>query len=249
MIRYYLKNIVLVIIFLSFSFSDYGIYKEIDDLHDKSKFQEALAMCKNYYNNNTNDVEILWRLARSYFDIADQTSDVKLQKENIDKALPYAKKALELDPLSAKSNHWYAVIIGKKGVLEGTKQKIINSREVEKHAKIAIKLDPSYDGTHHLMGRWHYNIANLAWYEKTIANTIYATVPEGSFSEAIDYFIDAMNANPEDIRHYLWLAKSYYAKSNYEDARHILEKAKKLQIKNDSDRLLMEQVEDLYDKL
>ena len=44
-----------------------------------------------------------------------------IQKENIDKALPYAQEALKLNPLSAKANHWNAVIIGKKGVLEGTK--------------------------------------------------------------------------------------------------------------------------------
>ncbi len=249
MINYCLRYLVLIATFISFSFSYYGVYKEIDELHEQSKFKEVLAMCITHYESNPNDVQILWRLSRSYFDIADQTSDTKIQKENIDKALPYATKALELDKFSAKANHWYAVIIGKKGLLEGTKQKIINSREVEKHAKLAIKIDPSYDGTHHLMGRWHYNIANLAWYEKTIANTIYAKVPEGSFSEAIEYFTDAMNANPEDLRHYLWLAKSYYAKSNYVDSKRILEQAKKLQVKNDSDRLLMEQIDELYSKL
>ena len=245
--KYYLKHTILALTFFSFIFS--GVYDDIDALQEKSKFKEALKLCQNYYEENNNDVEILWRLSRSYFDISDQTPDSKVQKENIDYALPYAKKALELDPYSAKSNHWYAVIIGKKGVLEGTKQKIINSREVEKHGLIAIKIDPSYDGTHHLMGRWHYNIANLAWYEKTIANTIYAKIPEGSFDEAIKYFIDAMEANPEDIRHYLWLAKSYYAKSKNKDAKLVLEQAKRLPTKNDSDVLLMKQVEELYKKL
>ena len=245
MIKYYSRYIVLVVVFISISFS----YYEIDDLHEQSNFKEALQICIIQHEKKPNDVEILWRLARSYFDIADQTSDVEIQKQNIDKALPYAKKALELDPYSAKSNHWYAVIIGKKGVLEGTKQKIINSREVEKYGKMAIKLDPNYDGTHHLMGRWHYNIANLAWYEKAIANTIYAKVPDGSFTEAIKYFTDAMDANPKDIRHYLWLAKSYYAVSNYKSAKDVLEKAKRIQVKNDSDVLLMEQVDELYNQL
>ena len=134
-------------------------------------------------------------------------------------------------------------------MLEGTKQKIINSYEVREYGLKAIELDPDYDGTYHLMGRWHYNIADLAWYERTIASAIYATPPNGSFEEAATYFMQAMQANPEDIRHYLWLAKSYYAKSKYKDAKIVLEEAKKLQMKNDSDRLLMEQVEELYNKL
>ena len=118
MIRYYSRYIVLVVVFISISFS----YYEIDDLHEQSNFKEALQICIIQHESNPNDVEILWRLARSYFDIADQTSDIEIQKQNIDKALPYAKKALELDPYSAKSNHWNAVIIGKKAVLEGTKK-------------------------------------------------------------------------------------------------------------------------------
>ena len=222
-------------------------YSQIDELQKNSNFKEALKLCEANYD--ANDVEILWRLARSYFDIADQTSNTDIQKKNIDKALPYAKKALNLDPLSAKANHWYAVIIGKKGVLEGTKQKILNSYEVEKYGLKAIELDPAYDGTYHLMGRWHYNIADLAWYERTIASTIYATPPEGSFDEAITYFNQAVGANPEDIRHYLWLAKSYYQKSMYDKAKVVLEKAMELKVKNDSDNLLLDQVKDLYKKL
>ena len=232
------------ILCVSFVFSSYA---EIDKLQEESMFDDALKLCK--VNFNANDVEILWRMARSYFDIADQTSDEGVQKINIDKALPFAKSALELNPLSAKANHWYAVIIGKKGVLEGTKQKIINSYEVREYGLKAIELDPDYDGTYHLMGRWHYNIADLAWYERTIASAIYATPPNGSFEEAATYFMQAMQANPEDIRHYLWLAKSYYQMSNYKDSKSILEKALILDINNDSDKLLLNQVKELYKKI
>jgi tetratricopeptide (TPR) repeat protein len=240
----YFAYILSFIISASFIFSS---YKEIDELQEKSMFDEALKLCES--NFNSEDVEILWRLSRAYFDIADQTSDEEVQKINIDKALPFARSAIELNPLSARANHWYAVIIGKKGLLEGTKQKIINSYEVREFGLKAIELDPNYDGTYHLMGRWHYNIADLAWYERTIASAIYATPPNGSFDEAIIYFMKAMEANPVDIRHYLWLAKSYYQISNYKDSKAILEKALILDIKNDSDKLILDKINELYKKL
>ena len=242
--RNYFTYNVLIFIFTSFLFSSYS---KIDDLQENSNFKEALELCKELHDPN--DVEILWRLSRSYFDIADQTSNVDIQKENIDKALPYAQEALKLNPLSAKANHWYAVIIGKKGVLEGTKQKILNSYEVKEYGLKAIKLDPTYDGTYHLMGRWHYNVAELTWYERGIASLVYATPPQGSYDEAITYFKKAMEANPKDIRHYLWLGKSYYAKSRYQDAKVILKEAMTLEMKNDSDKLLMKQVKELNTKL
>ena len=58
-----------------------------------------------------------------------------------------------------------------------------------------------------------------------------------------------MRANPEDIRHYLWLAKSYYQMSNYKDSKSTLEKALILDINNDSDKLLLNQVKELYKKI
>ena len=99
------------------------------------------------------------------------------------------------------------------------------------------------------MGRWHYNVAELTWYERGIASLVYATPPQGSYDEAITYFKKAMEANPKDIRHYLWLGKSYYAKSRYQEAKMILKEAMILEMKNDSDKLLMEQVKELYTKL
>ena len=242
--RNYFTYNVLIFIFTSFLFSSYS---KIDDLQENSNFKEALELCKEHHDPN--DVEILWRLARSYFDIADQTLNVDIQKENINKALPYAQKALKLNPLSSKANHWYAVMIGQKGVLEGTKQKILNSYEVKKYCLKAIEIDPYYDGSLHVMGRWHYNVADLSWIERNIASLVYATPPKGSFDEAIDYFKRAISSNSTDIRHYLWLRKSYYAKGEKDRAENILSQALNLHISSDGDQILRNQAKELLDKL
>ena len=245
--------LIYIILLSSFSFSnklaDQGCYQGIDNLQENSYFVEALDLSLDCYAKNKNDVEILWRIARSYFDIADQSTDVVIQKENIDLALPFAKNALDLDPLSAKANHYFAVIIGKKGILEGTKQKIINSYETREHCLKAISLDPTYDNSYHVMGQWHYKIADLSWIERNIASLVYATPPEGSFAEAIEYFTSAMNINPDDIRHYLWLGKSYYANYQYDEARDILKAGMKIESNNESDKILKNQIKELLSKL
>ena len=99
------------------------------------------------------------------------------------------------------------------------------------------------------MGRWHYNVADLAWYERTIASAIYATPPEGTFEEAIEYFGNAIDTNPNDLRHYLWMAKSLYKISEYEKAKSILDEASKIEVKNESDKILINQIKELYSKL
>ncbi len=249
-----IKHSIYLLLISSIIFSlDDDLLKQIDDLHEESKFEEALDLSLEFYNmydkGDNPDKEILWRLARSYFDIADQSSDIEIRKANIDLALPYAQKALKIAPLLAKANHWYAVIIGQKGVLEGTKQKILNSYEVEKFCLKAIELDPNYDGSYHVMGRWHYNVADLSWIERNIASLVYAAPPEGTFEEAAEYFKSAISAKSDEIRHYLWLGKSYYAIGNYDEAKNILMKATQLEKKNDSDKILMNQVQELLKEI
>ena len=248
-----MKNIFTTyfIIFIStilFASSD-SIYKIIDEKQQNNNFEIAFELSLELYKKNKNDSEILWRLARAYFDLSDQTSDEKLQKEYIDKGLPFAKKALDIAPNSAKSNHWYAVMFGRQGQLEGTKQKILNSYDMKKYCLKAIELDPNYDGSLHVMGRWHYNIADLSWIERNMASLVYATPPIGSFEEAIDYFKRAVKANPKDIRHYLWLGKSYYAISDYIKAKDVLSQSLTLEINTDSDRLIKDEIVSLLEKI
>tara|TARA_Y100001970_G_C14248009_1_gene869678 strand:- start:2711 stop:3442 length:732 start_codon:yes stop_codon:yes gene_type:complete len=237
----------VLVLFFSIVFS--SVIESIDSHQENNDFQKALELTLSHYESNKEDVEILWRLARGYFDLADQTSDEEIKKMNIDRGLPYAKLALDINPLSAKANHWYAVMIGQKGVLEGTKQKILNSYEVKKYCLKAIEIDPSYDGSLHVMGRWHYNVADLSWIERTIASAVYATPPKGSFDEAIDYFKQAMEANPDDIRHYLWLGKSYHSKGDDKQAEVILNMGIKLEVNSDGDRILKQQVEELLSQI
>tara|TARA_Y100001970_G_scaffold133844_1_gene164916 strand:+ start:1191 stop:1934 length:744 start_codon:yes stop_codon:yes gene_type:complete len=242
--------IIHIILFLnSFLFCSSAVYQMIDENQENNNFEVAFELSLEFYKNNKNDSEILWRLARSYFDLSDQTSDEKLQKKYIDQGLPFAKKALELNPDSAKSNHWYAVMFGRQGQLEGTKQKILNSYDMKEYCLRAIGIDPNYDGSLHVMGRWHYNIANLSWFERNIARIVYATPPTGSFKEAIEYFEKAITVNPKDIRHYLWLGKSLYAINDYAKAKEILTKSLALELNTDSDKLLKEQVIDLLEKM
>ena len=250
MIKKYMK--VGFSLVISFIFClETEVYKQIDDFQDSNNFQEALQLTIRQYEIEINkqDLGILWRLARGYFDLADQTNNKDEKIKYIDQGLPYAKKALNLSPNSSKANHWYAVLIGQKGVLEGTKQKILNSYDVQKYCLKAIEIDPSYDGSLHVMGRWHYNVADLSWLERKIATVVYATPPEGSFDEAINYFKKAMHVNPEDIRHYLWLGKSYYAIGDKNNAKNILSSSMNLNLSNESDKILMDEIKQLLNKL
>ena len=198
-------------------------YDNIDSFEANQKYDKEFNAIKNKFNKL--DPESLWRMARAYFNQAEKEGNQNKKNQLFYEAYNYSKQALSLDSNLAKSNHWYAVLHGQIGLIEGTKQKIINSYDVLKYGQFAIKIDPNYDNTHHLLGRLNFELANLSWIEKNFASLIYATPPEGSFNEAKNYFQTAIDLNENDIRHWLWLGKTYIALGDIHEAIKSLKKA------------------------
>ncbi|MCD6176664.1 MAG: hypothetical protein J7K29_02385 [Candidatus Cloacimonetes bacterium] len=221
----------------------------IDALHDVNEYETELIQLEELSAEFPEDVEILWRLAQVHFDIADQTEDEKVHKAHFYPGFEAAKRAVEIDPNSARANHWYATLIGKIGMLEGTKQKIINSYEVEKYGLKAIELDPTYDGSLHLMGRWHYELADLSWIERTVAKIVYETPPKASFEESVEFYKRAIEAKSNEIRHYLWIGKALIKLKDKEEAKKYLLTATEMTPLDDSDRLMQKESVELLKKL
>jgi len=228
--------------FYSVIFLCYSLLVAIDfsiiDSYDANKQYDIEFNAIQKLSDDSN-AELMWRISRAYFNQAEQESDSEKKNELFYISYDYSKQALFLDSSIAKANHYYAVLHGQIGLIEGTKQKIINAYDVLKFGKIAIAIDPTYDNTYHLLGRLNFELANLSWFERNIASLIYETPPEGSFNEAIDYFLKAIKLNPNDTRHWLWLSKSYLALDQNDKAKASLLKTISLtpQVQKDNDNI------------
>jgi FimV-like protein len=66
---------------------------------------------------------------------------------------------------------------------------------------------------------------------------------------AVEFFRKAIDAKPDEIRHYLWLGKTYMELDREDSARKILEKALELPPADDGDRLLQKEARELLDDL
>lgn len=241
------KAISVVLILFGFimaqGFGD--LIGQADAKHEMDDFDGTFELLKQAEQLEPENFEVVWRLARSHFDFFDNSEDEAVISENAYAGLDYAKKALELDENRAESHKWYGILIGQVGILEGTKQKIENSYQVKEHTLKAIELDPEDDGNLHVMGRWHFTLAELSWFERKIAGLIYATPPKASFEEAVEFFNQAIAMAPAEVRHHLWLGKSYIAMDKKDAASNALNAALAIPAGNDSDRILQKEAQDL----
>jgi hypothetical protein len=73
----------------------------------------------------------------------------------------HATKCLELAPRSSDAHKWYAVCIGTRGKLKGSREKIKDGLEFKKHVEEALSISPEDPTLHHLLGRFQFEVIML----------------------------------------------------------------------------------------
>jgi len=225
-----------------------------DQLAKSDKLQEADQLQANYdllkelEKSHPNDPEVLWRIAQAHFDFSDNTEDKGLIKKHIQEGFDYADKALKIDDNNWGAHKWYGIMIGRKGEIEGIKQKIINAYEVSDHVLRSIELNPDDDGNYHVMGRWNYDLDDLSWAMRKFASAFFAKPPVGEFEQAKYYFSKAAELNPGDVRNHLWLGKTYIKLKDKRSAKKVLEACLAIEPKSESDRLIQKEARKLLGK-
>ena len=82
--------------------------------------------------------------------------------------------------------------MGRLALLSDNKTKVKLAHDAREEAVMALALEPSNDLAHHLMGRWHYEMANLNVVVRTLVRVMYGTalasgtlVPECSVRRSV----------------------------------------------------------------
>ncbi|XP_045705343.1 regulator of microtubule dynamics protein 1 isoform X2 [Phyllostomus hastatus] len=163
------------------------ILQQADYLYESGETEKLYQLLTLY--KESEDAELLWRLARASRDVAQlsRTSEEE-KKALVYEALEYAKRALEKNEASFAAHKWYAICISDVGDYEGIKAKIANAYVIKEHFEKAIELNPKDATSIHLMGVWCYTFAEMPWYQRRIANMLFAAPPSSTYEEALGYF-------------------------------------------------------------
>jgi tetratricopeptide (TPR) repeat protein len=165
------------------------------------------------------DAFILQKIARQYSDLVVEQPDVEAKKHYAQTALDYAQRAVALQPDNAVNVLSLAVCHGKLAVYSDTKTKIRYSRLVKEEAERALALDPTYAWAHHLLGRWHYEVADLGATSKLFVRLLYGGLPPASFDEGIRHLRRATELEPDELNHWLELGFAHAAAGRTDAAR------------------------------
>lgn len=161
----------------------------------------ALALYQKADAARPNDAFLLQKISRQYSDLEFDTADLAEKRRLCTTALAFAQRAAALAPRNAVNALSVAICYGKLALFADTRTKIEYSRLVRTWAEQAVTLDPDYDYAHHVLGRWHYEVATLGATKRFLVSLIYGGLPDASTAEAIRHLRRAVELAPQRVDH------------------------------------------------
>ena len=171
------------------------------------------------------DPFIQQKLSRQYSDLTIETSDLAEKQRLCTEALTHAQRAVKLKPGDAVNVLSLAICYGKLGIYADTRTKIEYSRLVKDYAERALALDTAYDYAHHVLGRWHYEVATLGATKRFFVRLIYGGLPPASTAEAVRHLRRAVELAPALPSHRVELGLALLADGQIDLGRETLTQA------------------------
>jgi hypothetical protein len=144
-------------------------------------------------------------------------------------ALDYGRRAAALAPGDSDAQLSTAITYGKMLPLQGKKEQAEVSPRIKAAADKAIKLDPHNDLAWHVLGRWHQAIADIGAVKRALGQLIYGKLPVTTNEAAVECFDKAIKINPNRLRNYIELGRTYAQMGQTDTARRFISKGLAMQ--------------------
>ncbi len=210
-------------------------FSQADRLAGAGEFSRALAVLNDLSDANLDRSELLWRKAYVQIYLGKRAGNKSEARAYYRSALADAQAAIQADGGNAHAHAIHAMAAGRASLTAPTKrQRVRLSRQVKTSADRAIARDPELDIGYHVRGRWHYEIATLGFFTRTVVQVIYGGFPDASLDQAAADLTRAVELN-DRIVHRLHLGIVYEALDARKQAIEQLERVQEMPARHPED--------------
>jgi tetratricopeptide (TPR) repeat protein len=206
-----------------------------DSLDRQFQSAAALAAYERALAERPGDADLLRKISKQYVEMVLDAPNRREQLQLAQRGYETAWQAKALAPRDPAVRVTVAIAAGRLAFYSEPSRRLELSRVVQSEAAEAVKLNPRYALGWHVLGRWHYEIANLNPVLRVLAQTIYGRVPTGSNEEAIRHLERAVELEPGNTLFHAELGRAYLAAGRKEDARRELQESLTLPRRNRDD--------------
>ncbi len=180
---------------------------------------QALRLFLQLHDARPDDPFLLQKIARQYSDLVVDQTDAAEKKRHARLALDYAERAAARRPDDPVNLLSVAISRGKLALYSDTRTKVQYSRDVKDYAERALALAPDYAWAHHVLGRWHHEVAALGMTARLVVRLFYGGLPPASNEAAISHLERAVALEPGELTHHIELGFALAAAGRTTEAR------------------------------
>ncbi|WP_240773385.1 hypothetical protein [Pontibacter sp. SGAir0037] len=208
-----------------------ALLKQAETLLVNYKESEALSLYEQVLKMEPDNYVALCKASILHVRIGDRFSDDTRKMEYFSKAKSYAEQAYELHPFDAEANFAMANSLAYIAKVAGPKQRLSLTNQIKSFADAAVVSNHGHAAAWHLLGRWHYKMANLNFAEEAAAKLFFGGVcGDASNIRAVESMKLAIQYNPANIQYYFDLATIYKDLKKKQDCISTLEQALTLEL-------------------
>lgn len=187
-------------------------------------FEEAIAL-------EPSNAEYFSRLSKAWSDRTYEPGATPQTIQCVNKqAVEIAKKAIAADPHSSWGYIAACVSKGRLALYSDGRTKVQLAKEAQEDARLALQANPQDDLAHHLMGRWHYEMAGLNFVLRALVRVVYGTsLYPGSYEDALVEFKQAAELAPHRLVHRVEVGRTLHKLGHKMEALDELERAMDLE--------------------
>ncbi|KAK9822505.1 hypothetical protein WJX81_006973 [Elliptochloris bilobata] len=183
--------------------------------------------------------DVLCRCAKSWSDACyldfvsrERFTDADRRALN-QRAMEYAQQAVAVEPHASLPYVALCTATGRLALFSDNRSKAALVKVARQHAVTALELDPRSDLAQHLMGRWHWEMAQLNSVVRFLVRHMYGTeLPPGTHADALMHYTRAAELNPRRLAHYVELGRAYKRLGHNARARQELEAALRMDVED-----------------
>jgi len=218
------------------------LIKDGQNFERSLKEKEALNKYKEALKIDRNNLFCLLHTVELSCAIGNREEDKKVKSRYINEAMGYAEAAMLVDPNSADAYYVRALVAARLTDIEtDTKKTLEHVKNIKIYAEKALAINPNHARANYVMGKWNYEMVNLAWAKKAAVKLLYGGLPGASIENAFTYMEKARQYDQYFLINYLDLAKAYKYDQKPAKAVEILNKLVKLPLRTADDAQLKEE--------
>jgi tetratricopeptide (TPR) repeat protein len=236
-----MKCVLLVVFvvgcFPGFSQSVEVLMEEGLRLEQEFKPAEALRNYKAILKQDPDHAKSLLHASRMTSNEASRIKNVDLKRTKLLEAEKYSRHSLEINNADPDAHFSLLVALGLQSeIAPSAREKIKDAMIIRDECEKIIALDSNYALAYFVLGKWHYEISKLNWFERMACDLFFGGMPEGvSMEESVRNFNKALALDPTQIIILYGHATVLHYEERDEEAIAVLQKALKLPLRDMDD--------------